>query len=151
MTGYSFTTPVWDGGAWVTPAVAEVRVTPAAAEVKAAGHANGPEDAVPGWEALNWPAHEDDVRRLRQRIFKAVQEGDLARARSLQNPMLRSWTTRWSACAGDAAQRWPQDGGDRRGGRPDRPGQDGHGGAGAPHHPVLAAPRGPAGVYPEGG
>jgi RNA-directed DNA polymerase len=92
MTGYSFTTPVWDGGAWVTPAVAGVRVTPAAAEVKAAWHANGPEDAVPGWEALNWPAHEDNVRRLRQRIFKAVQEGDLARARSLQKLMLRSWS-----------------------------------------------------------
>ena len=44
MTGYSFTTPVWDGGAWVTPAVAGVRVAPAA-EVKAARHANGPEDA----------------------------------------------------------------------------------------------------------
>src|SRR6266516_5851942 len=92
MTGYSFTTPVWDGGAWVTPAVAEVRVAPAAAEVKAARHANGPEDAVPGWEALNWPAHEDNVRRLRQRIFKAVQEGDLARARNLQKLMLRSWS-----------------------------------------------------------
>src|SRR5256885_10722335 len=92
MTGYSFTSPVWDGGAWVTPAVDEVRVTPAAAEVKAARHANGPEDAVPGWEALNWPAHEDNVRRLRQRIFKAVQEGDLARARSLQKLMLRSWS-----------------------------------------------------------
>ncbi len=84
MTGYSFTTPVRDGGAWVTPAVAEVRVAPAAAEVKADRHANGPEDAVPGWEALNWPAHEDNVRRLRQRIFKAVQDGDLARARNLQ-------------------------------------------------------------------
>ena len=71
MTGYSFTTPVWDGGAWVTPAVAEVRVTPAAAEVKAARHANGPEDAVPEWEAINWQAHEDNVGRLRQRIFKA--------------------------------------------------------------------------------
>ena len=92
MTGYSFTTPVRDGGAWVAPAVAEVRVTPAAAEVKAARHANGPEDAVPGWEALNWPAHEDNVRRLRQRIFKAVQDGDLARARNLQKLMLRSWS-----------------------------------------------------------
>jgi len=92
MTGYSFTTPVWDGGAWVTPAVAEVRVAPAAAEVKADRHANGPEDAVPGWEALNWPAHEDNVRRLRQRIFKAVQDGDLARARNLQKLMLRSWS-----------------------------------------------------------
>ena len=77
MTGYSFTTPVWDGGAWVTPAVAEVKVAPAAAEVKADRHANGPEDAVPGWEALNWPAHEDNVRRLRQRIFTAARDGDL--------------------------------------------------------------------------
>ena len=25
MTGYSFTTPVWEGGQWVVPAVAEVR------------------------------------------------------------------------------------------------------------------------------
>jgi RNA-directed DNA polymerase len=91
MTGYSFTTPVWDGGAWVTPAVAEVRVTPAA-EVKAARHANGPEDAVLDWEAINWPAHEDNVRRLRQRIFKAVQDGDLARARNLQKLLLRSWS-----------------------------------------------------------
>ncbi len=83
MTGYSFSTPAWDGGAWVTPAVAEVRVTPAA-EVKTARHVNGPEDAVPGWEAINWPVHEDNVRRLRQRIFKAVQDGDLAKARNLQ-------------------------------------------------------------------
>ena len=36
MTGYSFSTPVWDGGAWVTPAVAGVRVIPAAAEARAA-------------------------------------------------------------------------------------------------------------------
>ena len=92
MTGYSFTTPVWDGGAWATPAVAGVRVAPAAAEAETARHANGPEDAVPGWEALNWPAHEENVRRLRQRIFKAVQDGDLARARNLQKLMLRSWS-----------------------------------------------------------
>jgi RNA-directed DNA polymerase len=92
MTGYSFTTPVRDGGAWVTPAVAEVRVTPAAAEVKAARHANGPEDAVLDWEAISWPVHEDNVRRLRQRIFKAVQDGDLAKARNLQKLLLRSWS-----------------------------------------------------------
>jgi RNA-directed DNA polymerase len=92
MTGYSFITPVWDGGAWVTPAVAGVKVAPAAAEVKAARYANGPEGAVLDWEALNWPAHEDNVRRLRQRIFKAVQDGDLARARNLQELMLRSWS-----------------------------------------------------------
>src|ERR1700745_746844 len=53
---------------------------------------NGPEDAVLDWDAINWPLHEDNVRRLRQRIFKAVQEGDLARARNLQEMMVRSWS-----------------------------------------------------------
>ena len=33
---------------------------------------------------------EDDVRRLRQRIFTASKAGDLARVRSLQKLMLRS-------------------------------------------------------------
>jgi RNA-directed DNA polymerase len=41
---------------------------------------NGPEDVVPGWDAIDWRAHEGNVRRLRQRIFKAAQE----RARLLQ-------------------------------------------------------------------
>jgi hypothetical protein len=46
--------------------------------------ANGPEDAVLDWDAINWQVHEDNVRRLRQRIFTAVKEGDLAKARNLQ-------------------------------------------------------------------
>ena len=57
---------------------------------------NGPEgpprldlDAV-GWDWVGWHAAEREVRRLRQRIFKAAQEGDLAKARSLQKLMLRS-------------------------------------------------------------
>jgi hypothetical protein len=83
MTGYSFTTPVWDGGAWVTPAVAGVRVIPAAAEARAARHVNGPE-GVPDWDAINWQVHEGNVRRLRQRIFKAAREQDWAKVRSLQ-------------------------------------------------------------------
>ena len=82
MTGYSFTTPVWDGGTWVTPVVAEV---------KAAPKVNGPKD-VPDWDAINWQAHEGNVRRLRQRIFKAAREQDWARLRSLQKMMLRSWS-----------------------------------------------------------
>ena len=53
---------------------------------------NGPDDAILDWEAINWPVHEDNVRRLRQRIFKAVQEGDLAKARNLQKMLLRSWS-----------------------------------------------------------
>jgi RNA-directed DNA polymerase len=58
----------------------------------AAASVNGPEDKVLEWEAVNWRLHEDNVRRLRQRIFKAVQEGDLAKARNLQKLMLRSWS-----------------------------------------------------------
>jgi RNA-directed DNA polymerase len=91
MTGYSFTTPVWDGGAWVTPEVAEVKGTPAA-EVKAARHVNGPEGVPPDWDAINWQVHEGNVRRLRQRIFKAAREQDWAKLRSLQKMMLRSWS-----------------------------------------------------------
>jgi RNA-directed DNA polymerase len=57
---------------------------------------NGPEgpprldlDAV-DWDWVDWDAAEREVRRLRQRIFKAAQEGDLAKVRSLQKLMLRS-------------------------------------------------------------
>ncbi len=54
---------------------------------------NGPEDEVQHqWDAIGWRAHEDNVRRLRQRIFKAVQDGDPAKARNLQKLMLRSWS-----------------------------------------------------------
>ena len=53
---------------------------------------NGPEDAVHEWDVINWRPHEDNVRRLRQRIFKAVQDGDLVKARNLQKLLLRSWS-----------------------------------------------------------
>jgi hypothetical protein len=36
---------------------------------------NGPEDEVFDWAAIDWPTHEDNVGRLRQRIFKATQDG----------------------------------------------------------------------------
>ncbi len=42
------------------------------------------------WDAVDWRAAEDDVRRLRQRIFTASQVGDLKRVRNLQKLMLRS-------------------------------------------------------------
>ena len=51
---------------------------------------NGPEDDVTGWLSIDWQRAEDDVRRLRQRIFTATQAGDLARVRNLQKLMLRS-------------------------------------------------------------
>ena len=62
----------------------------AAALAVATGKVNGPEDEVCGWDAIDWRAHEDNVRRLRQRIFKATRDGDLKRVRNLQKLMLRS-------------------------------------------------------------
>jgi len=51
---------------------------------------NGPRDDDLDWDAIVWRPLEDDVRRLRRRIFKASQEGDLKRVRNLQRLMLRS-------------------------------------------------------------
>ena len=51
---------------------------------------NGPEDDDLDWPAIDWHTVEDDVRRLRQRIFTASKDGDLKRVRSLQKLMLRS-------------------------------------------------------------
>jgi RNA-directed DNA polymerase len=51
---------------------------------------NGPEDDVTDWASIDWRAVEDDVRRLRQRIFTASQAGDHKRVRNLQKLMLRS-------------------------------------------------------------
>jgi RNA-directed DNA polymerase len=56
----------------------------------AAPGVNGPEDDVLDWDSVDWRAREDSVRRLRQRIFKAAQDRDWARVRSLQKLMLRS-------------------------------------------------------------
>ena len=70
MTGYSFSTPAVEG-------MLDLPV-------------NGPEDEGLDWDRIDWRTHEDNVRRLRQRIFKATQEGDLAKVRNLQKLMLRS-------------------------------------------------------------
>ena len=49
---------------------------------------NGPDGLPPfdgdAWENTDWRHHEEQVRRLRGRIFKAVQEGDWPLARNLQ-------------------------------------------------------------------
>jgi RNA-directed DNA polymerase len=52
---------------------------------------NGPED-VPEWDLISWVVHEENVARLRQRIFTAVRDGDWPKARNLQKLMLRSWS-----------------------------------------------------------
>jgi RNA-directed DNA polymerase len=51
---------------------------------------NGPEGMALDWDAIDWQAQEESVRRLRQRIFTASQAGDLKRVRNLQKLMLRS-------------------------------------------------------------
>ena len=56
---------------------------------------NGPEDQrftqdVDEWETIDWRSCEEQVRRLRQRIFKATREGDWPKVRNLQKLMLRS-------------------------------------------------------------
>ena len=56
----------------------------------AAQTVNGPEGDILDWESVDWRQAEDDVRRLRQRIFTASKAGDLKKVRSLQKLMLRS-------------------------------------------------------------
>ena len=51
---------------------------------------NGPEDDRAGWDAVDWRTCEDNVRRLRRRIFAASRDGDLKKVRNLQKLMLRS-------------------------------------------------------------
>jgi hypothetical protein len=44
--------------------------------------ANGPDDGLE-WDAVNWALHEQNVARLRRRIFTAVRDGDWPKARNL--------------------------------------------------------------------
>jgi RNA-directed DNA polymerase len=62
----------------------------ASAVAMAAVGVNGPEGEVADWDTVDWRAQEDNVRRLRQRIFAASRDGDLKRVRNLQKLMLRS-------------------------------------------------------------
>src|SRR5258707_8629187 len=56
---------------------------------------NGPEGLSSfdggAWDRVNWRHQEEQVRRLRERIFKAVQDGDWPTARNVQKLALRSW------------------------------------------------------------
>jgi RNA-directed DNA polymerase len=54
------------------------------------GVVNGPEDGLLDWSQIVWDAAEKHVRRLRQRIFTASRDGDLAKVGNLQKLMLRS-------------------------------------------------------------
>ncbi len=56
------------------------------------GHGRGQrcDGEILDWNAVDWRQVEEDVRRLRQRIFAASQAGDLKKVRNLQKLMLRS-------------------------------------------------------------
>ncbi len=55
--------------------------------------ANGTEKWT-DWNAINWRKANRTVRNLRRRIFRATQEGDQKKVRSLQKLMLKSYSNR---------------------------------------------------------
>jgi RNA-directed DNA polymerase len=55
--------------------------------------ANGTEKQT-NWNAIDWRKANRTVRNLRQRIFRAAQEGNLNKVRSLQKLMLKSYSNR---------------------------------------------------------
>jgi RNA-directed DNA polymerase len=62
----------------------------AGAAATGAVEVNGPEGGFPDWDQVDWGQAEENVRRLRRRIFAASQAGDLKKVRNLQKLMLRS-------------------------------------------------------------
>jgi RNA-directed DNA polymerase len=57
---------------------------------RGAAAVNGPDGDDLDWTQVDWGMAENDVARLRRRIFAASQAGDLATVRNLQKLMLRS-------------------------------------------------------------
>src|SRR5258708_16125206 len=82
MTGYSFSTPVWDGRTWVRPVVAGVTAT--------ARIVNGPEDQphqVPvQWDRIDWRAQEEQGPRARPPGFHAAHAPRRPRGRDTAQP-----------------------------------------------------------------
>ena len=60
------------------------------ATAAAAVEVNGPEGGFPDWDQVDWGRAEENVRRLRRRIFAASKAVDLKKVRNLQKLMLRS-------------------------------------------------------------
>src|SRR5436190_17189601 len=55
--------------------------------------ANGTEKQT-DWNTIEWKKANRTVRNLRQRIFRATQEGNLKKVHSLQKLMLKSYSNR---------------------------------------------------------
>src|SRR5689334_11377763 len=53
--------------------------------------ANGPEGGT-DWQRVDWRKAERAVRNLRQRIFRASQQGNMRKVHMLQKLMLRSYS-----------------------------------------------------------
>src|SRR5262245_2622515 len=53
--------------------------------------ANGPAGGT-DWASVNWRKAQRAVRNLRQRIFRASQQGDMRKVHALQKLMLRSYS-----------------------------------------------------------
>src|SRR5213082_60901 len=62
-------------------------------QVKKTHLANGTEKQT-DWNAIDWRKAKRTVRNLRHRIFRATQEGNLNKVRSLQKLMLKSYSNR---------------------------------------------------------
>ena len=60
---------------------------------QAAPSVNGPVQRT-DWNSVNWRKANTNVRRLRQRIFRASQDGNYRKVRSLQKLMVRSYSNR---------------------------------------------------------
>ena len=96
---------------------------------------NGPRTR-PGRDSAGLAArHEENVRRLRRRIFTAARTGTWRRSGRCRRRMLRSRQNALVSVRRVAErQRWPQRRRGRRGSRARRPGQDGAGRRAAPRH-----------------
>jgi hypothetical protein len=117
----------------------------------ALGAANGPGGDLLDWDAVDWRACEESVRRLRQRIFTASRAGDFKRVCNLQRLMLRSRTnTLLSVRRVTERNAGRRTAGHRRRGSADTQGQDRPGQTGRRCCRVVVCSPGQAGVYSEG-
>jgi RNA-directed DNA polymerase len=62
-------------------------------EMQGSSLANGTKKQT-DWNAIDWRKANRTVRNLRHRIFRAAQEGNLKKVRSLQKLMLKSYSNR---------------------------------------------------------
>jgi hypothetical protein len=109
---------------------------------------NGPEDVAVELDFVDWRVYEQNVIRLRRRIFKATREQDWATVRSLQKLMLGSWSnTLVSVRQVTQRNTGRRDGRYRRRGRLVVAGVGGDGGACAPQPLGLGPVAGSARVH----